>query len=87
MAAQAERRARTRDALLDAAARGLSRYGYADLALERVASEAGYTRGALYHPSPARRTSRWRSSSGSTRRGGTRAAAQGDPVGALIALA
>lgn len=46
---QAERRARTRDALLEAAARGLSRDGYANLVLERVAREAGYTRGALYH--------------------------------------
>jgi AcrR family transcriptional regulator len=27
----------------------LSTYGYANLALERVASEAGYTRGAIYH--------------------------------------
>lgn len=46
---QADRRARTRSALLEAAARGLSKYGYANLALERVASEAGYSRGALYH--------------------------------------
>jgi AcrR family transcriptional regulator len=46
---QADRRARTRSALLEAAARGLSRYGYGNLALERVAAEAGYTRGALYH--------------------------------------
>jgi AcrR family transcriptional regulator len=46
---QAERRAHTRHALLEAAARGLSRYGYSDLVLERVAAEAGYTRGALYH--------------------------------------
>ena len=46
---QAERRARTRSSLLEAAARGLSRDGYANLVLERVAREAGYTRGALYH--------------------------------------
>ncbi|MGH8956835.1 MAG: TetR/AcrR family transcriptional regulator [Microbacterium sp.] len=46
---QAERRARTRDALLESAARGLSRYGYGNLVLEQVATEAGYTRGALYH--------------------------------------
>jgi AcrR family transcriptional regulator len=46
---QAERRAQSRNALLEAAARGLSRYGYANLALERVASEAGYSRGAVYH--------------------------------------
>jgi len=35
--------------LLESAARGLSRDGYGNLVLERVASEAGYTRGALYH--------------------------------------
>lgn len=46
---QAERRATSRSALLEAAARGLSRYGYSNLVLERVASEAGYSRGALYH--------------------------------------
>ena len=46
---QAERRARSRGALLEAAARGLSRQGYANLVLEEVAREAGYTRGALYH--------------------------------------
>src|SRR5271167_294758 len=46
---QADRSARTREALLESAARGLSRYGYANLVLERVASDAGYTRGALYH--------------------------------------
>jgi AcrR family transcriptional regulator len=48
-ATQPERRARTRVALLESAARGLSRDGYSNLALERVASDAGYTRGALYH--------------------------------------
>ena len=46
---QASRRARTRNALLEAAARGLSRDGYGNLVLERVARESGYTRGALYH--------------------------------------
>jgi AcrR family transcriptional regulator len=46
---QADRRAQTRSALLAAAARGLSRSGYSNLVLERVAAEAGYTRGALYH--------------------------------------
>jgi AcrR family transcriptional regulator len=46
---QAQRSARTRGALLESAARGLSRDGYGNLTLERVASEAGYTRGALYH--------------------------------------
>lgn len=46
---QAERSARTRDALLEAAARRLSRHGYRNLRLEDVARDAGYTRGALYH--------------------------------------
>jgi AcrR family transcriptional regulator len=46
---QADRSARSRSALLESAARGLSRYGYGNLILEQVASEAGYTRGALYH--------------------------------------
>ncbi|MGW6459726.1 TetR/AcrR family transcriptional regulator [Streptomyces sp. NPDC055078] len=46
---QAERSAQTRGALLASAARGLSRCGYGNLVLEQVASDAGYTRGALYH--------------------------------------
>ena len=46
---QAERRARSRTALLESAARALSRYGYGNLVLEDVARDAGYTRGALYH--------------------------------------
>ena len=48
-ATQADRRARSRNALLESAARGLSRYGYGNLVLEQVAKDAGYTRGALYH--------------------------------------
>jgi AcrR family transcriptional regulator len=46
---QVERRERTRAALLESAARHLSRYGYGNLKLEDVARDAGYTRGALYH--------------------------------------
>jgi AcrR family transcriptional regulator len=46
---QAERSARSRAALLEATARGISRVGYGNLVLEEVAAEAGYTRGALYH--------------------------------------
>ena len=46
---QADRRARSRAALLEATARGLSRAGYTNLNLGEVAAEAGYTRGALYH--------------------------------------
>jgi AcrR family transcriptional regulator len=46
---QAERRAQTRAALLESAARALSRDGYGNLKLADVAAEAGYTRGAIYH--------------------------------------
>ena len=46
---QAERRATSRAALLEAAAKGISRYGYGNVVLAEVAREAGYTRGALYH--------------------------------------
>src|SRR5450631_551568 len=46
---QADRSARSRSALLESAARGLSRHGYGNLVLADVAREAGYTRGALYH--------------------------------------
>jgi AcrR family transcriptional regulator len=46
---QAQRRAASRAALLEATARGISRGGYAALKLDDVAGEAGYTRGALYH--------------------------------------
>jgi AcrR family transcriptional regulator len=46
---QAERRAHTRAALLESAARALSRDGYSNLKLADVAAEAGYTRGAIYH--------------------------------------
>ena len=46
---QADRRAETHAALLEAAARGLVRYGYGNLILAEVAADAGYTRGALYH--------------------------------------
>ena len=46
---QADRRDATRAALLESAARSLSRYGYGNLVLEQVARDAGYTRGALYY--------------------------------------
>lgn len=46
---QADRRARSRAALLEATARGISRVGYGHLVLSEVAADAGYTRGALYH--------------------------------------
>jgi AcrR family transcriptional regulator len=88
---QAERSARTRSALLEAAARGLSRYGYGNLVLEQVAREAGYTRGALYHQFKDKEDlalavvewvdETWR------REVGALAERETDPADALIALA
>jgi AcrR family transcriptional regulator len=88
---QAERSARTRSALLEAAARGLSRYGYGNLVLEDVARDAGYTRGALYHQFKDKEElalaviewadETWR------REVGSLADEQPDPAAALIALA
>src|SRR5688572_1978494 len=87
---QADRSARTRGALLEAAARGLSRYGYGNLALAEVAAEAGYTRGALYHQFRDKQDlvlavieatfAAWRAEVGFDRLGGSRA----DPVAALL---
>jgi AcrR family transcriptional regulator len=88
---QAERSARTRSALLESAARGLSRYGYGNLVLDQVAREAGYTRGALYHQFKDKEelalaviewvNETWR------REVDAPADQQPDPVAALIALA
>ena len=88
---QAERRARSRTALLEAAARGLSRYGYGHLRLEEVAHEAGYTRGALYHQfrdkaDLALAVIGWVDESW-LREVGDRAASESDPLSELIALA
>ncbi|WP_040875277.1 TetR/AcrR family transcriptional regulator [Streptomyces purpureus] len=88
---QADRRARTRNALLEAAARGLSTYGYANLVLERVASEAGYTRGALYHlfankEDLALAVVQWVDETWNAEVGHL-AAAQPDPVDALMEMA
>jgi len=88
---QADRRAESRAALLEAAARGLSRYGYGNLNLAGVAAEAGYTRGALYHLFADKEAlalavvgwewERWQEEVGPA------AAAREDPVAALVALA
>ena len=88
---QAERSARSRSALLEAAARGLSRYGYGHLRLEEVANEAGYTRGALYHQfndkaALALAVIDWVNESW-IREVGDTARREGDPVAELIALA
>src|SRR5215207_8329612 len=88
---QAERRARSRAALLESAARGLSRYGYGNLVLEQVAREAGYTRGALYHQFKdkedlALAVLEWVNETW-WREVGAPAEQQPDPVAALLALA
>lgn len=88
---QAERRARSRSALLESAARGLSRYGYGNLVLEEVAREAGYTRGALYHQFKdkedlALAVIEWVNESW-MREVGEPAARQVDPVAELLSLA
>ena len=88
---QAERRARSRNALLESAARGLSRYGYGNLLLEEVAREAGYTRGALYHQFKdkedlALAVIEWVNENW-MREVGEPAAQRADPVAELLALA
>ncbi len=77
--------------MLESAARGLSRYGYGNLVLEQVASDAGYTRGALYHQFKDKQDlalaviewadETWRKEVGRP------AAQETDPVAALIAMA
>src|SRR5215218_8730710 len=88
---QAERSARSRSALLESAARGLSRYGYGNLRPEEVARAAGYTRGALYHQFSdkedlALAVINWVDEA-CMREVGDPAAQEPDPVGELIALA
>src|SRR5437667_12566150 len=88
---QAERSARTRSALHESAAGGLSRYGYGKLVLEDVAREAGYTRGALYHQFAdkedlALAVLRWVDETWRREVGGP-VDHEPDPVAALIALA
>jgi AcrR family transcriptional regulator len=69
----------------------LSRYGYGNLALEQVAREAGYTRGALYHQFKdkedlALAVVKWVDETWRREVGGP-AERESDPVGALMALA
>lgn len=87
---QAERSARTRSAILESAARGFSRHGYANLVLEDVAREAGYTRGALYHQFEdkedlALAVLRWADETWQ-REVGVLANREPDPVAALLAM-
>ncbi|HEY3959108.1 MAG TPA: TetR/AcrR family transcriptional regulator [Solirubrobacteraceae bacterium] len=88
---QAERSARSRGALLESAARGLSRHGYGNLVLAEVAREAGYTRGALYHQFSdkedlALAVIEWVNENW-MREVGAPAAQQTDPIAELLALA
>ena len=88
---QAERSARTRAALLESAARGLSRSGYGNLVLEQVARDAGYTRGALYHQFSGKEdlalaVVKWVDESW-RREVGAPVKEEPDPVAALIGLA
>lgn len=88
---QAERRTRSRTALLESAARGFSRYGYGNLKLEEVAREAGYTRGALYHQFAGKEDLAlavidWTEATWE-REVGAPAAREPDPVAALLGLA
>jgi AcrR family transcriptional regulator len=88
---QAERSARSRSALLESAARGLSRSGYGNLVLDQVAREAGYTRGALYHQFKdkedlALAVIEWVNENWMREVGGP-AKQQPDPVAELIAMA
>ncbi len=88
---QAERRESSRVALLDAAARSLSRHGYGSLSLERVAHDAGYTRGALYHQFAGKEelalavlwwvSERWQAELGPSAR------REGNPLAELVTLA
>jgi AcrR family transcriptional regulator len=88
---QAQRRARSRGALLESAARHISRHGYGNLVLEDVARDAGYTRGALYHQFEGKEDlalavvkwadETWRAEVGDV------AAQEDDPVAQLLALA
>ena len=87
----AARRARSRAAILESAARWISRSGYASLNLERVAGDAGYTRGALYHQFKDKEDlalavvewvdAMWRAEVG------PQIERQGDPIDALLAFA
>src|SRR5438874_12071126 len=88
---QTERSARSRSALLESAARGLSRHGYGNLVLDDVARQAGYTRGALYHQfrdkeDLALEVLRWADATW-RHEVGALADSQAEPVAALLAMA
>src|SRR3954466_12603741 len=88
---QGERRDRTRSALLESAARAFSRHGYANVRLEEVARDAGYTRGALYHQFAdkedlARAVLAWADETWQ-REVGDPAREERDPVAQLLAMA
>ena len=77
--------------MLEAAAQGISRYGYTNLVLERVANDAGYSRGALYHQFAnkeelALAVVKWVEETW-YQDVGQRFAVDADPVGTLLAVA
>jgi len=51
-----ERKAQTRERLLDAAAQVFAQRGFEAASLDEVAAAAGYTKGAVYSNFAARRT-------------------------------
>src|SRR3954453_7164170 len=88
---QGGRSPRSRAALLESAARHLSRHGYGNLVLEQVARDAGYTRGALYHQfrdkeDLALAVLRWADETWQ-REVGALAGEETDPVATLLAMA
>ena len=54
MASQAERRAATRAAIIEAGRRLFGRDGFASTSMDRVAAEAGVAKGAVYHHFPTK---------------------------------
>ncbi|MEM9608978.1 MAG: helix-turn-helix domain-containing protein [Actinomycetota bacterium] len=55
MATQAERRAATRRALIDAATARFAAEGYDETSTDRIREDAGVSRGAVYHHFPSKR--------------------------------
>ena len=56
MASQAERREKTRGAILDAAEKAFSTEGFAATRMEDIAAAAGVAKGAVYHHFPSKET-------------------------------
>lgn len=56
MASQAERRAKTRGAILEAAERAFADQGFAATTMDDIAAAAGVAKGAVYHHFPSKET-------------------------------